>query len=361
MIMEFDLEKYLRKTLESNVQAAIKASLKNVKQSLFMAGFARSVRAAEKRRAENAKNGLHVPTFLIASITQSCNLRCAGCYARAIAPRTDEKVSEQLTDREWAKIFDEAKELGISFIILAGGEPILRRGVIEAAGERQDIMFPIITNGTLIDGTYIKLFKKCRNLIPIISIEGGAAATDNRRGSGVYERIQTTLDELKRNRIISGASVTVTTENITEVCSREFIDALNDAGCRVVIMIEYAAAEQGTDALAPTDKEREYMDKRLSELKKEYSDMLFVSFPGDERAAGGCLAAGRGFFHINASGGAEPCPFSPVSAVNVKDTSLEAVLRSDLFRRLDESGMLTEEHHGGCVLLGRDEEVKKLM
>lgn len=359
--MVFELESYLHRELENNVQAAVKASLTNVKQSLFMAGFARSVRAAEKRRAEHAAKGLHIPTFLIASITSSCNLRCAGCYAHAINPCSGKNAAAQLTDSDWAKVFDEAKELGISFIILAGGEPLIRRDVIEAAGKRPEIMFPIITNGTLINDNYIKLFKKCRNLIPIISIEGGRAATDKRRGSGIYEKIQTTLGELKRNKIISGASVTVTTENVVEACSEEFVDALYSAGCRVAILIEYAAAEVGTDALAPTDKEREYMDKRLKELRKKYSDMLFVSFPGDERAAGGCLAAGRGFFHINSSGGAEPCPFSPVSDINVKDTSLRDALRSDLFRRLNETGLLTEDHRGGCVLLGRDDEVRGLI
>jgi MoaA/NifB/PqqE/SkfB family radical SAM enzyme len=50
--------------------------------------------------------------------------------------------------------------------------------------------------------------------------------------------------------------------------------------------------------------------------------MIFISFPGDEKTSGGCLAAGRGFFHINSHGGAEPCPASPYSDINVRDSSL---------------------------------------
>ena len=75
--------------------------------------------------------------------------------------------------------------------------------------------------------------------------------------------------------------------------------------------------------------------------------MVFVSFPGDEKSSGGCVAAGRGFFHINSHGGAEPCPFSPYSDINVRDTSLKEALNSGLFRALRENGHLLEDHAGG--------------
>ena len=39
------------------------------------------------------------------------------------------------------------------------------------------------------------------------------------------------------------------------------------------------------------------------------------------------IVAERGFFHINSHGGAESCPFSPYSDINVKNTSLRQALR----------------------------------
>ena len=89
--------------------------------------------------------------------------------------------------------------------------------------------------------------------------------------------------------------------------------------------------------------------------------MVFVSFPGDEKSSGGCIAAGRGFFHINSHGGAEPCPFSPYSDTNVKNTSLREALASPLFAALREQDVLMEEHSGGCVLFGRRETVEALL
>ena len=118
----------------------------------------------------------------------------------------DEEPVSQLTGEEWKSIFDEADELGVSFILLAGGEPMLRRDIIEAAGKRQNILFPIFTNGTFIDKRYFELFDKCRNLVPIMSIEGEQEITDNRRGKGVYAQLIRNMDEFKARDLIFGAS-----------------------------------------------------------------------------------------------------------------------------------------------------------
>jgi MoaA/NifB/PqqE/SkfB family radical SAM enzyme len=88
--------------------------------------------------------------------------------------------------------------------------------------------------------------------------------------------------------------------------------------------------------------------------------MIIISFPGDEKESGGCLAAGRGFFHINATGGAEPCPFSPYSDTSLRTTSLKAVLNSPLFTRLREEGALDAEHTGGCALFAQAEYVERI-
>ena len=89
--------------------------------------------------------------------------------------------------------------------------------------------------------------------------------------------------------------------------------------------------------------------------------MMFLSFPGDEKFMGGCLAAGRGFFHINPQGEAEACPFSPYSDRNLKEHSLLEVLRSPFFAKLREAELVGGEHTGGCALFERDDEVRKLL
>ena len=129
-----------------------------------------------------------------------------------------------------------------------------------------------------------------------------------------------------------------------------------------VIFVEYVPVSEENIDLAPGDEERKYMNERLESLRTDHADnMIIISFPGDEKSSGGCLAAGRGFFHINSHGDAEPCPFSPYSDINVKDTSLREALQSNLFKGLDDNGLLKEDHAGGCVLHERRKAVENLL
>ena len=361
MNQEFDLQAYLTKGVEQVVADAIKATLKNPKESAFMLRFAAASRAASKKRLAAEKQGEHIPSYLIASITSQCNLHCEGCYSRCNHATVDAAPVAQLTAAEWAKIFDEADELGISFVLLAGGEPMLRRDVIEAAGKKPNILFPILTNGTFLDERYFELFDRCRNLIPVMSIEGEREVTDARRGAGIYDRLIANMDEFHRRGLIFGASVTVTTENLHEVSSDTFIQKLSDRGCKAVFFVEFVPVTEESRELAPGDAEREFLRSEIARLRAENPEMVFISFPGDEKDSGGCVAAGRGFFHINSHGGAEPCPFSPYSDTNVRDTSLREAMNSGLFRALRDNGHLLEDHAGGCVLYEKRALVEQLL
>ena len=357
----FNLQEYLKKGVQDVVADAIRATLKNPRESAFMLKFAVSSQQATKRREKLEEAGEHIPPFLIASITSQCNLHCAGCYSRCNHATVDAEPVSQLTAEEWLRIFDEADELGISFILLAGGEPMIRRDIIEAAGKKQNILFPVFTNGTFMDERYFALFDRCRNLIPIMSIEGEREVTDNRRGTGIYDRLVRNMEELDRRGLIFGASVTVTTENIREVTSPEFIKTLADRGCKLVFFIEFVPVTDDAKHLAPGDAEREYLNGAMDRLREVCPDMILLAFPGDERADGGCMAAGRGFFHINSHGGAEPCPFSPYSDINVRDTSLRDAIHSRLFRALREGDFLDDDHVGGCVLYEKRAEVEAML
>ncbi len=357
----FDLQEYLTEGVERIVGDALKAALSNPRETSFLLKFAAATKAASKRRIAAEKQGRHVPSFLIASITSSCNLHCAGCYSRCNSATVDSEPVRQLSADDWLRVFNEADGLGISFVILAGGEPTLRRDVIEIAGTKKNMMFPIFTNGTFISEKYFELFDRCRNLIPVMSIEGSREKTDSRRGKGIYDRLIKNMDELTRRGLVFGASVTVTTENIDDITSDDFLGDLEKRGCKAVIFVEYVPVTEESRDLAPGDAEREKLDKAIKRLRADKSTMMYVSFPGDEKSSGGCFAAGRGFFHINSHGGAEPCPFSPYSDINVKNTSLSEAINSPLFVALRDGGILLDDHEGGCVLYEKRELVEQLL
>ena len=358
---DFNIQEYLANGVENIVKNALRASFKNPKESMFLLKFSKNAKKATKIRQDYNKNGKNIPVFLIASVTSSCNLHCTGCYSRANGSCVDNTPLNQLSSEEWKDIFNQAKDIGISFIVLAGGEPMLREDVIIKATNFPEILFPIFTNGTMLNEDYLKLFDENRNLVPILSIEGNEEITDSRRGKGVYNKLIDSMKLMRRNNIVFGASLTFTKRNLSSILSRKFIDKLHCYGCKVIFFIEYVPINQETMDIAPSDFERERLSNEINRLRNDYPDMLFLSFPGDEKTSEGCLAAGRGFFHINSYGEAEPCPASPYSDINVKDTSLLEALDSQLFKSLQDEGILTEDHECGCVLFEHKAEVEKIL
>ncbi len=359
--MAFNIQRYMTRGVVRVVTDSLRATVKNEKESAYMKQFARASRKASKTRYAAEKKGEHIPPFLIASITSTCNLHCAGCYSRSNNACCDSQPVNQLSGEDWDKIFSEAEQLGISFILLAGGEPLMRYDVIKQAALHRDILFPVFTNGTYLHDKYLDLFDENRNLVPIISIEGDEKITDERRGEGVYAKVSDAMRRIKERKMIFGVSVTVTTENINEVYSDEFLDNLYSLGCKAVIYVEFVPVTEESTHLAPTEKEQAFMQKAVKRLRRRKRGMVFIAFPGDEKSSGGCVAAGRGFFHINSHGGAEPCPFSPYSDINVKETSLREALKSPLFTALQSEGLLQDDHIGGCTLYMNRDKVEAII
>ncbi|MBP5190106.1 MAG: radical SAM protein [Bacteroidales bacterium] len=359
-----DLQEYMSGSIRNIMTAAYRNMLHNPREAKFAYRMQQIFSKSEKRRKSIAdKENIDVPPFLICSIATQCNLHCKGCYARSngIANDVDDNSRPTLAAEQWHAIFSEAADLGVNFALLAGGEPMMRRDVLEAAAQVDNMIFPVFTNGTLIGPSNIDFLRKNFNIIPIISIEGSADGTDNRRGKGIYQRAMLSMDMLHNEHLFFGTSITVTTENFRDVTSSQFLGGLQGKGCKLVFYVEYVPTEKGTEQLAFSDSQVEEMEQRLESVREQFDDIIFLSFPGDEKAVGGCLASGRGFFHIGPDGSAEPCPFSPFSDSNVLNLGVKGALQSPLFRKLRDLHALGWEHTGGCTLFEHRDEVAQLL
>jgi MoaA/NifB/PqqE/SkfB family radical SAM enzyme len=339
---------------------AIQSFQFNTKELRFLNRAAKIQKAAAKKRLQSDTLATSVPPFLIASIATKCNLHCVGCYARANRTCTDEMSKDEMSSERWGRIFREARTLGISFVLLAGGEPLERADVLDEAAKTPELIFPVFTNGTLFTPAMLERFDLHRNLIPVISIEGNRQQTDHRRGEGVFETIQQTMKDMAHLGIFYGVSITVTKDNLDTVIDDSFISSLRESGCRLIFLVEYVPAD-GNMKPALNEKDRAVLETRQNDLKVHYQDMIILSFPGDEKRMGGCLAAGRGFFHINAFGDAEPCPFSPYSDISLKNSNLRDALNSALFSKIRENHFDNQNHVGGCTLFPRKAEIENLL
>jgi len=223
--------------------------LKNPKNLYTIMRLARAYRKTRRKRGEEMLENLKVPPFLILSITSQCNLTCTGCYAAATRTLCDNKGSNSLNLEQWINIIEEASELGVFGFIIAGGEPFLMANLLEISELFKDRLFLIVTNGTTLGEQEYKRLKHLKNTVIIVSIEGDQELTNLRRGSGVYEKVLSTINKLDEIGVICGISVTINRNNFKFWTESKNIDDLISKGVRLAFLLEYI----------PTDNDIEFM------------------------------------------------------------------------------------------------------
>src|SRR5438552_18052054 len=84
------------------------------------------------------------------NLTQRCNLECAHCYMSAFAGAD---TRGELTTEECRRVIDEIAAVNPNvFLILTGGEPLLRKDIWDIAGYAAEKRFTTVfgTNGVLL-------------------------------------------------------------------------------------------------------------------------------------------------------------------------------------------------------------------
>ncbi|GAA3974794.1 pyrroloquinoline quinone biosynthesis protein PqqE [Actinomadura viridis] len=89
--------------------------------------------------------GPEAPWALLAEVTHACPLHCPYCSN----PLELVRRGAELSTAEWARVFEEAAELGVVQAHLSGGEPLLRRDLeeIAAAARRAGVYTQLVTSG----------------------------------------------------------------------------------------------------------------------------------------------------------------------------------------------------------------------
>jgi MoaA/NifB/PqqE/SkfB family radical SAM enzyme len=350
-----------RETFDTTIGETISQAIRIIAAdpALVFAGsvILHNQRKAALIRKQHERDGLLVPPVMITSITSRCNLACAGCYMHG---RGGNEGAE-MTPAILAGVAGQAVDLGVSILVIAGGEPLVRQEeIFRMAKAHPAVLFAVFTNGLLIDETMAEALAGCRNIVPVISFEGSREDTDTRRGNGVYDRLLATCARLKSRHIFFGCSVTTTRANFDRVTGEQFVRRMLETGARVFTFVEYVPMEPGTGNLVLTPEQKRTLNAVLSVFNQKFP-ALFIGFPGDEDTYGGCLAAGRGFVHISPSGDLEPCPAAPFSDANLATVSLKEALQSRLLARIREDHGLLTESEGGCALRANRAFVQELV
>jgi MoaA/NifB/PqqE/SkfB family radical SAM enzyme len=299
-----------------------------------------------KRDEYKRKNGVHVPALVVISPTMQCNLNCYGCYAGEYS-QAHRGLSFELVDR----IITEAKEMGIHFFVISGGEAFVRKDLLEIYDKHNDVGFQIYTNGSLLNDETVARLAELGNVMPCISVEGFEKETDERRGEGHFNRIMASMDRLNKAGVLFGFSATSTCNNTDVILRDDFIDLMIEKGAILGWYFTYIPIGREPDLnLMQTPEQRDYQRGRISEIRNN-KPILLADFWNDGWLTNGCIAAGERYLHINSNGDAEPCVFAHFAMDNIKEKSLAEVLDSPLFRKIREMRPYCHNPNRPCMLI----------
>jgi MoaA/NifB/PqqE/SkfB family radical SAM enzyme len=289
--------------------------------------------------------GFRPPFIMILSPTLRCNLRCKGCYTLGYGMKPE--LSWETVD----DLLDQCENLGIYFVTILGGEPMVYPHLFRMLEKHPNIFFQVYTNGTLINQENARRFADAGNAIVVLSIEGNEAETDAWRGKGVYKQIMKAFEHLNEARVILGTSATVTRQNEAVVSSDEFIDEMISLGSMAQMYFLYIPVNGQADfSLMVTPEQRDHLRRQVSKFRNN-RPVFVLDFWNDGPHVQGCIAGGRRYFHVNAKGDVEPCVYTHIATDNIKETTLAEALDSELFRYIRSCQPHNPNHLRPCMII----------
>jgi MoaA/NifB/PqqE/SkfB family radical SAM enzyme len=309
-----------------------------------------------KRAKVGEENDTKIPFSLLISPSMRCNLRCKGCYASTYSKKDD------ITFEETDRIIKEARDMGIYYIVVLGGETFFNDYMLDIYEKYDDMMFMPFTNGTLIDEKMADKLAELGNVMPMLSVEGTKEDTDWRRGEGVYDIVMKAMDLLKKRGIPFGASTATTRYNVEHVVSDEFTDMLVEKGARMIWYFIFMPV--GSDPVKDMDmmltpEQRIYLGRRTRKIRTT-KKLFTIDFFNDAPFVGGCIA-GKYYCHINSKEDLEPCIFSHFSTDNIKGKPLIEAFKAPFFKEIRSRQPYNHNLLRPCMMIDNPEQMREIV
>lgn len=145
-------------------------------------------------------------------ITGRCNLDCRYCYTSRF------RGLSELSTEECLRIIREAGELEVSHISFTGGEPILRKDILNliSEAEKNNIYITLVTNGSTINEENVKMLAKPGILI-YLSIDGLKISHEKVRGNGSWKFVENAIKLFRKFNVEFATVTALNKENYLEV------------------------------------------------------------------------------------------------------------------------------------------------
>ncbi|MCP4784407.1 MAG: radical SAM protein [Fuerstiella sp.] len=315
----------------------------------------RSVLAHRRRM----RKGLFFPPFLYVSITNSCNLRCQGCWV-------DVGHKQQTIDlTAMNKLITEAKQAGNTFFGIVGGEPFMHPQLFEILEAHPDCYFQVFTNGQFVTEEKAKRLFDLGNVTPLISVEGNEIISDERRGrSDVYSKTLAGIDNCLKANLMTGVCTSLCRTNIDDLLNERWVDRLIEMGVLYTwFHIYHPMGPEAMPELCLTPEQQRRAREFVVEMRAK-KPIVIVDAYYDGNGQALCPAANGISHHINPWGDIEPCPIVQFSKDSIHSSEDDDRTLFDKFTQseyLADFRTLAQETTRGCIVLERPELLQQVV
>ena len=254
----------------------------------------------------------HVPLAGCLDLTHRCNLRCIHCYIADGAPAAS---GEMTTDRVLS-IMDEIAEAGCLFLLITGGEPLLRPDFasLYVRAKEKGLLVTVFTNAVLVDERIARLFQEWPPQVVEVSIYGATAAVHDRI-TGVAGSFDRAMQGVRR---LLDRAVKVTLKTVLMSVNRDELPAMRQLAATLGVKFRMDAA-----VFARLDGDRvplqwrlppaeavaaEFADESSARDWKRFVERVPTSEPMERLYNCG---AGVTAFYIDPRGVLQPCLMTP--------------------------------------------------
>ena len=178
-----------------------------------------------------------VPLSGTFELSPVCNFACRMCYVRKTAREVRESPRSILTLDDWRRIAREAREEGLLYLLLTGGEPLLWPDFWTLYDELIDMGFIISvnTNGSLIDEKAVAHFVRKPPQKLSITLYGANDETYRRLcgADGVFTKVDRAIRSLIGAGIMVKINCSLTPDNAADL--DWLIDYARDVGANLAV------------------------------------------------------------------------------------------------------------------------------
>lgn len=287
------------------------------------------------------------PHFIDWPITGKCNLSCRHCRGMPKGELSTERAKT---------VIAEIAELRPGWVIIEGGEPLLRDDLFELLGlmQQRQLEVHLITNGMLLNPEILAHLKQLSVKV-MISIDGATPETfEAIRNGASFRRVVQSAQYCVKEGLLEAINFTIMKTNYTEIPG--ILELARSIGVSQVTFIGLKPCEQYTQQLL-TPQEYEEAIKLVCQATQETGVEFFFDEPffwATVRKQGllapvpavstGILLPSTTacifgeYLFIEPDGQVKPCSFAPMILGNVNEKPLtqiwHEVLSSPFFHQL---------------------------